>query len=139
MPNRMPGMMRVGALAIAGVLAAALLPWVGYADGGPRGDDWYRQAPQRKAPEPPYRTQLDDSTYARADCGPAVLGMALDAYGINLDTLDLRRLTHTYQGTWPKVRVGTALQHMAHVAADYGVPSNGLYDADEAFHEWSVD
>ena len=92
-----------------------------------RGDTWYRAALVRRAVEPPYRTQLDDSIYARSDCGPAVLGMALAAYGIDADTLDLRQLTHTYQGTWPAVRVGTALQHMAHVAEDFGLASYGLY------------
>lgn len=87
---------------------------------------------------PPYRTQLDGSTYSPSNCGPAVLGMALDGYGIHLDTLELRRITHTYQGTWPAVRVGTALQHIARVANEYGVAGHGLYgDADE-FHRWSA-
>jgi len=63
------------------------------------GDTWYRAPLVRRGLEPPYRTQLDDSIYARSDCGPAVLGMALADYGVDLDTLDLRRLTHTYQGT----------------------------------------
>jgi hypothetical protein len=65
--------------------------------------------------------------------------MALAAYGIDADTLDLRQLTHTYQGTWPAVRVGTALQHVAHVAEDFGLSTYGLYDAGDAFHQWTVD
>jgi hypothetical protein len=79
--------------------------------------------------------------YARSDCGPAVLGMALADYGVDQDTLDLRRLTHTYQGTWPAVRVGTALQHVTHVAEDFGLSSYNLYDdaASETFHQWTVD
>jgi hypothetical protein len=90
--------------------------------------------------EPPYRTQFDDSIYARSDCGPAVLGMALAAYGIDEDTLDLRQLTHTYQGSWPVVRVGTAMQHIAHAASDFGLSTTGLYAADaETFHQWTVD
>src|ERR687886_179696 len=68
-------------------------------------DNWYRTALVRQAVEPPYRTQLDDSMYARSDCGPAVLGMALADYGIDQDTLELRRLAHTYQGTWPAGRL----------------------------------
>lgn len=104
-------------------------------------DDWYSTTLVRKSVEPPYRTQLDDSIYARSDCGPAVLGMALADYGIDQDTLELRRLTHTYQGTWPAVRVGTALQHVAHVAQDFGLSSYGLYDdpSAEAFHAWTTD
>jgi hypothetical protein len=106
-----------------------------------QADSWYRSALVRQTVEPPYRTQLDDSIYARSDCGPAVLGMVLAAYGVEEDTLDLRRLTHSYQGTWPAVRVGTALQHIARVAEDYGLGSHGLYDDAEAtvFHQWTVD
>jgi hypothetical protein len=89
--------------------------------------------------EPPYRTQLDDSIYARSDCGPAVLGMVLADYGIEQDTLDLRRMTHMYQGTWPAVRVGTALQHIAHVADDFGLQTYGLYDDPDDFHLWTID
>jgi len=105
-----------------------------------RADGWFREAPRRLMIEPPYRTQLDDSMYARSDCGPAVLGMALAAFGVDRDTVELRELTHTYQGTWPAVRVGTALQHIAHVAEDFGLPARGLYDdEDVAFHQWTVD
>lgn len=105
-----------------------------------QADSWYRAALVRRGVEPPYRTQLDDSIYARSDCGPAVLGMVLADYGVDEDTLDLRRLTHTYQGTWPAVRVGTALQHIAHVAEDFGLASYGLYNDDaDAFHQWSAD
>jgi hypothetical protein len=106
-----------------------------------QADNWHSAALVRKSVEPPYRTQLDDSIYARSDCGPAVLAMVLDDYGLNEDTLDLRRLTHTYQGTWPAIRIGTALQHIAHVAEDLGLNSYGLYDdpSNETFHQWSVD
>jgi hypothetical protein len=102
-------------------------------------DSWFRGTLVRTIVEPPYRTQLDDSMYARSDCGPAVLGMALDDYGVDEDTLELRRLTHSYQGTWPTVRVGTALQHIAHVAEDFGLSAYGLYDTGDTFHQWTVD
>jgi hypothetical protein len=103
-------------------------------------DQWYGGGLVRQSTEPPYRTQLDDSVYAPSDCGPAVLGMALDDYGIHEDTLDLRRMTHTYQGTWPAVRVGTGLQYVTQVAEDFGLVSHGLYesDASSAFHQWTV-
>ncbi len=55
------------------------------------GDTWYRAGLVRRAVEPPYRTQLDDSIYARSDCGPAVLGMVLTDYGIDADTMELRQ------------------------------------------------
>jgi len=104
-------------------------------------DQWYVGTLVRQGAEPPYRTQLDDSIYAVSDCGPAVLGMVLDDYGIYQDTLDLRRMTHTYQGTWPAVRVGTALQYVTQVAEDFGLASHGLYESDDpnAFHQWTVE
>jgi hypothetical protein len=119
----------LSAIALALVVGLAAVPSVG------------AEPLSRKSVEPPYRTQLDDSIYARSDCGPAVLGMALDDYGIDQDTLELRRLTHTYQGTWPAVRVGTALQHIAHVAEDFGLATYGLYEdpASDTFHQWNVD
>jgi hypothetical protein len=93
----------------------------------------------RLAREPIYRTQKDGSRYAGSNCGPAVLGMVLDAYGVSRTTLELRELTHSYQGTWPG-RGGTALQHVAHVAEDFAVPVHGLYDVpDETFHRWTID
>lgn len=130
--------MRPGArLAVAMLLAWTVLPATSRAE--PIADTWYRAALVRGGLEPPYRTQLDDSIYARSDCGPAVLGMALAAYGVDQGTLELRELAHTYQGTWPAVRVGTALQHMAHVAEDFGLSAFGLYDDGDTFHQWSVE
>lgn len=102
-------------------------------------DDARPSALARVAVVPPYRTQLDDSPYARSDCGPAVLSMALAAYGVDRDLLDLRQLTHTYQGTWPAVRVGTALQYAAQVADDLGLRTQGLWDDDGGFHTWTTD
>jgi hypothetical protein len=104
-----------------------------------QADGWFHASLTRRSLEPPYRTQLDDSIYARSDCGPAVLGMVLADYGVDEDTLELRQLTHTYQGTWPAVRVGTALQHIAHVADDFGLATYGLYEDVDTFHQWSVD
>ena len=130
-----------GSVALRGCSGAAALLVLLTAAPAAQADPWYSTALVRQSIEPPYRTQLDDSIYSRSDCGPAVLGMALDDYGIDEDTLELRRLTHTYQGTWPAVRVGTALQHVAHVAEDFGLPARGLYDdaTTETFHQWSVD
>ncbi len=104
----------------------------------PTLDAWWQPALVRAANVPPYRTQLDGSRYAASDCGPAVLGMALDGYGIDVDTIELRRLAQTYQGTWPG-RGGTALQHVAHVAEDFGLQAYGLYDGPDEFHQWTVD
>src|SRR5881296_290338 len=134
----MPAVRRWLRLFVGLTLGATMLPATGNAQ-VVVGDTWYRAALVRRGVEPPYRTQLDDSIYARSDCGPAVLGMVLADYGVDEDTLELRRLTHTYQGTWPTVRVGTALQHVAHVAEDFGLSTYGLYDEPDGFHQWTVD
>jgi hypothetical protein len=84
----------------------------------------------------PYRTQLDGSRFAGSNCGPASLGMILDAFGVNKPTDELRYRSHTYQGTWGSW-TGTALQHLARVAEDLGVPTRGLYDAGR-FRAWSI-
>ena len=89
--------------------------------------------------EVPFRTQKDGSRWQGANCGPAALGMVLDAYGlVGQTTDDLRFRSHTYQGT-VGMRTGTALQHLAHVAEDYGIPTAGLYDAAGGFNSWSMD
>ena len=87
----------------------------------------------------PHRTQKDGGPWQSSNCGPAVLGMVLDAFGKpGQATDDLRFRAHTYQGT-VGVRTGTALQHIAHVAEDFGVPTIGLYNADGQFSTWSLD
>jgi hypothetical protein len=125
-------------LVACGLLLATLLPpTVAFAE--PPVRDNYAVARTRLLAAPLYRTQLDDSRYASSNCGPAVLGMVLDAYGISLDNLTLRRLTHSYQGNWPG-RGGTALQHIARVAEDFGLRASGLYEEDgETFRHWTSD
>jgi Peptidase_C39 like family len=113
--------------------------WPGAAAAEISRDAWYRPSAKRLLNTPVYRTQRDGSRYASSNCGPAALGMVLDAYGLNYSNLNLRQMTHTYQGTWPN-RGGTALQHIAHVAEDLAVPAYGLYDVpDQEFHRWSID
>ena len=84
----------------------------------------------------PWRTQLDGSRFAGSNCGPASLGMILDAFGTSKPTDNLRYRTHTYQGTWGSY-TGTALQHIARVADDFGVPTRGLYDGSR-FRAWTI-
>lgn len=87
----------------------------------------------------PFRTQKDGSRWQGSNCGPAILGMVLDGYGIlGQGTEDLRYRSHTYQGT-VGVRTGTALHHIAQVAEDFGVQTYGLYESDGRFHSWTVD
>lgn len=73
----------------------------------------------------PLRSQLDGTVYAEANCGPASLGMVLEAYGLNASTAELRALANRLQGTsapdvgvWPEV--------LAQIAARYGLQARGL-------------
>jgi hypothetical protein len=84
----------------------------------------------------PWRTQLDGSSYAGSNCGPASLGMILDGFGIGKSTYDLRYRSHTYQGTWGS-HTGTALENLARVAEDFGVPTRGLYEG-RRFRTWTI-
>jgi peptidase C39-like protein len=136
MAARMAGWGRV--LGVLMALATCTAPTIASADA--LRDNWYAPGAKRLVSVPVYRTQKDGSKYALSNCGPASLGMVLDAYGVDRSTLELRELTHTYQGTWPN-RGGTALQHMAHVAEDFFVPVHGLYEApgSDEFHKWTID
>lgn len=87
----------------------------------------------------PFRTQKDGSLWQSSNCGPAVLGMVLDAYGLaGQSTEDLRYRSHAYQGT-VGMRTGTALQHLAHVAEDFGIGTTGLYNEAGQYNAWSMD
>lgn len=87
----------------------------------------------------PFRTQKDGGPWQTSNCGPAILGMVLDGFGIaGQATDDLRFRAHTYQGT-VGMRTGTALEHLAHVAEDFGLPTYGLYDTTGRFRSWSIE
>jgi peptidase C39-like protein len=89
--------------------------------------------------EVPFRTQKDGGRWQISNCGPATLGMILDGFGITGQATDeLRLRSHTYQGT-VGMRTGTALQHIARVAEDLGVPTSGLYEEGDRFRAWSLD
>jgi hypothetical protein len=85
----------------------------------------------------PFRTQRDGSQWAGSNCGPAALAMIFAAWNIDQTNDQLRYYSHTYQGTWGR-RGGTALEHLAQVAEDFGIRTAGLYEGDQ-FHRWSVD
>ena len=84
----------------------------------------------------PFRSQRDGSQWTGSNCGPAALAMVLEAYGISQENDDLRYRSHTYQGTWGR-RTGTALQHLARVAEDFGLGTVGLYEGD-SFRRWTI-
>jgi hypothetical protein len=159
------GVARPGPLPAAAAGEAPAPPAVAFAEAQPIGVDllpWVAEAPRATllaAAEPaespneasdaplatisrgrlayvPFRTQRDGSPYAGSNCGPAALAMVLESYGISQGNDDLRYLTHSYQGTWPR-RGGTALEHMAQVGIDLGLQAGGLWEGG-GFRRWSI-
>jgi hypothetical protein len=88
----------------------------------------------------PYRTQLDGSDYATANCGPTVLGMALESFGVNLAPPDLRGQVLNSENFDPgDTDAGSYIWALADVARTDGVQPRGLYDADGTYHHWTTD
>jgi Peptidase_C39 like family len=90
----------------------------------------------------PYRTQLDGSDYAGANCGPTVLGMALESFGMNLAPPDLRGQVLTSEDFDPTdTDAGSYIWALARVAQAYGLRTHGLYEGSDGseLHRWSLD
>jgi hypothetical protein len=100
----------------------------------------------------PYRTQLDGSDYAGSNCGPTVLGMALEVFGVNLMPSVLRGDVLVSEAFDPTdTDAGSYIWALARVAQSHGLGVHGLYDdggganADTAtaaavgLHRWSLD
>lgn len=87
----------------------------------------------------PYRSQLDGAPYADANCGPASIGMALDAVGKRESLESLRASALQLQDLKACDDCGTFIQHLAGVAEARGARTFGLRDAPDAFHRWTAD
>jgi hypothetical protein len=89
----------------------------------------------------PYRTQLDGSGYASANCGPTTLGMALEAFGVNLPQPLLRSDVLVSGELDPDDDdAGTWIWALARVAERNGVRALGLYEEDgTTLRRWSID
>jgi hypothetical protein len=87
----------------------------------------------------PYRSQLDGTAYADANCGPTSIGMALDAIGKRDTQESLRTAALQFQNLNACDDCGTFIQHLAGVAEQRGARTFGLRDAPETFHRWSLD
>lgn len=84
----------------------------------------------------PYRTQLDGSPSASANCGPASVGMVLESFHSFLPTQELRAAANKLQGT-SGPDSGFAIEHLKSLAERYGLKGHDLY-AGEAFKRWSL-
>lgn len=89
----------------------------------------------------PYRTQLDGSDFAGANCGPTVLGMALESFGMNLAPVDVRGQVlndESFEATDDDA--GSYIWALADVARNHGLRVGGLYEADgSTMHRWTVE
>jgi hypothetical protein len=85
----------------------------------------------------PFRSQYDQSPYQLANCGPASLGMVLEAYGANVPTAQLRGLADQIQGT-SGYNDGVALDTLAGIARRAGLQVVGLSTSDGHYRRWTI-
>jgi Peptidase_C39 like family len=81
----------------------------------------------------PYRSQLDGSAYARANCGPTALSMVLAYYGIDASLWDLRVRSMQAQHSWVdddggySDRYGVFVYNLASAGESFGMRADGLW------------
>ncbi len=85
----------------------------------------------------PFRSQYDGSPYQYANCGPAGLGMILEAYGISMTTEELRALANQIQGT-TSTDAGVSLEVLDLIARRAGLRTEGLQSPDGRPRRWSI-
>ena len=87
----------------------------------------------------PHRTQFDPSPFAQSNCGPASLGMILEAYGLkNYPTDVLRGEVNRIQGNNDPSQ-GTSLPALAAVAQRAGLYPVGMYSRPGVYARWTMD
>lgn len=107
-------------------------------------------ADNRAVLEVPYRSQLDGSPYATANCGPTSVVMALAYHGIEATPWDVRVAAMKAQDSWVDSEggysdsYGVFVQHLATVVEQYGLRTSGLWRTEGAFRvdgprEWTLD
>lgn len=85
----------------------------------------------------PFRSQYDNSPYQYANCGPASIGMVLDAYGVHVPTGQLRAIANQLQGT-SGYDDGVALEYLGKIARQAGLKTVGLTGANGAYRQWTM-
>jgi len=86
----------------------------------------------------PYRSQLDGTPFAEANCGPTTLGMALDAFGVSITPRQLRSEALDAQHMYGN-GVGTLITALAQVAQEHGLQALDLHGDDGSVNRWSLD
>ena len=85
----------------------------------------------------PYRTQLDGSLSALSNCGPASIGMVLEAFGIRVPTAMARALALRQMGISSPFS-GTTLESLRSVAEANGLVGLGLHE-NGRYRRWTLD
>ena len=87
----------------------------------------------------PYRSQLDGSVYAAANCGPTSVAMVLEAFDRANTPALLRTAALQYQGTPGCDTCGVFIEHLATLAEANGLPTYGLRGDKDSLRRWTVD
>lgn len=86
----------------------------------------------------PYRSQLDGSPYAAANCGPTAVGMSLEAFGVSVPAPQLRAAALDAQHMYGN-GVGTLITALAQVVQENGLSAMDLHDGAGALRRWGLD
>jgi hypothetical protein len=85
----------------------------------------------------PYVSQLDSSPWAEANCGPTALAMALQAFGTNISSGDLRKDVLNAQGMWGDDS-GVLMEALAQVGEMHGARVLDLR-SEGGLKRWTLD
>lgn len=130
--------------------AGPYLGWVTAADLVPTDVDPLRirrfaatAAALTRAPEVwlkvPYRSQLDGTPWAAANCGPVSVAMILEAHGIRVHSTEVRRHVMALQNTPNCSECGSFIESLAGAVEVYGLQAIDLTGADGKLRRWSMD
>ncbi|HEY0581710.1 MAG TPA: LysM peptidoglycan-binding domain-containing protein [Chloroflexota bacterium] len=86
----------------------------------------------------PYRSQLDGSPFAEANCGPTAVGMALEAFGVSVPSRQLRAAALDAQRMYGN-GVGTLITALAQVVQQNGLSAMDLRDETGNIRKWGLD
>lgn len=87
----------------------------------------------------PYRSQLDGSLSATANCGPATVAMALEFRYIPATNAEVRALVLRLQGNYEDPDSGVAIQYLQQGVEMLGLPGYGLYLEKDSFRRWTLE
>lgn len=86
----------------------------------------------------PFISQLDGSSYAEVNCGPASTAMVLAAFGLQVPPSQIRGYVNSLSGVWGRDQ-GTSLAHLSRVVQEAGLEVSDLYAEGGGYRRWSTD